>query len=40
MQILRDFSKEYSLFTAIIAFFVIGFFEITVRPTCLKGSYM
>jgi len=33
MQILKDFSKEYSLFLAIITYFVISHFEHTLVQT-------
>lgn len=39
MQILKDFSKERSLFAAIIAFFVIGYFEHTLVQSTL-GNFI
>lgn len=35
MQILKDFSKEYSLFAATLAYFIIGYFEHTLVQTTL-----
>ncbi len=39
MQILKDFSKEYSLFSAIITYFVISHFEHTLVQTTL-GNFI
>ena len=39
MQLLKDFSKEYSLFAAIIAYFVISHFEHTLVQTTL-GNFI
>jgi len=33
MQILKDFSKEYSLFLAVITYFIISYFEHTLVQT-------
>jgi Ca2+:H+ antiporter len=39
MQLLKDFSKEYSLFAAIIAYFVISHFEHTLVQTTM-GNFI